>query len=164
MENTLTYLGAIIVAWFMATGDRPMQRTVLALLGAFFVQALYTQATVLATWMGWLAYPSYSPWALFIATDTAAAFIILRHPAKIWQAFIGVCFVVQIALHAGYGFRYLENGYDYEIAVQHWVYVQVLGYIKLFLLLAWGGWNVVARSYRSRRDHVRLGTADRVGA
>jgi hypothetical protein len=132
MSHAVVYLAALFVVSMMSfiTGEKAMLRTVAALFGAWVLNWGYVTLT-----------GSYTPWAWFTAVDAIAAAVILIRPAGKIQGLIGVCFLVQIAQHIGYGVNYVENGYSWDAAMLHWQMQYGIGFIKLFLVGGWAAWN-----------------------
>lgn len=147
MSHTLVYLAALFVVSVMSfiTGEKAMLRTVGALFGAWLLNWGYVMLT-----------GSYTPWAWFTAVDTIAAAIILIRPAGKVQGLIGVCFLVQLAQHIGYGVNYVENGYSWDAAMLHWQVQYGIGFIKLFLVGAWAAWHGKAAYLRLFHRHRGL--------
>lgn len=130
MVLTLGCLGLAI-----PTGNRAMLRTVLTILGCWALGMLWRNTVVPSS--DW-------PWLFYAVTDSIAAMIILRSPAGKWQGFIGLCFLVQIATNVGYGWAFLERGYNFDAAMLAWNINYWLGLVKLALLGVWGGTSIIA--------------------
>lgn len=92
-----------------------------------------SMVTVAGIWVAGASYVAetgiYDPWQLSIALDVMAATIILRHPAGVYQALLGVLFILQIAMHIGYAGAKWQGGgnpYLYYDAVTYAAWVQLL--------------------------------------
>ena len=103
--------------------DGALIRSLIAVAGIWVAGASYVAETRI-----------YDPWQLSIALDAMAAAIILRYPAGLFQALLGVLFMLQIAMHVGYGAAKFQGGAD------EYAYYDSLTYAAWLQLLVLSGW------------------------
>lgn len=123
-------MGAVAIA----ARNGPMLRTVAALMGCSAIGLLWRYAIVP---------DSEWPWLTYAVIDLVGATIVISHPACRWQGWIGLCFLIQVAMNVGYGAAYLALGYSYDAALLAWEMAGHFTVLKLFLLGAWGGLGIV---------------------
>ena len=125
-------------------------------------------AAVAVIWAAGAAYVSetriYDPWPLSMALDIMAAMIILRHPAGLFQALLGVLFMLQIAMHIGYAAAKGNGSADIYLYYDALTYA---GWVQLMVLSGWASgrlgkdridraWRRVApTSGRTHHQHSR---------
>jgi hypothetical protein len=124
-------------------------------------------ALMAASLLGWLVTPATGgvPILLYVVIDTAAAALVLWHPARLEQARIAVLFGAMIASHvmfAGVRLGWTWQGWDVTVAgsMLHWQFSAAIGWVQLGLLAWWSGGDVG----RYLRDHFGIGRAGVAGA
>jgi len=141
MIPELAYAFVLSVVTLLATakGDAAMRRTVAVIFAAWVLDIAFTRLTGI-----------YAPWLWFVVIDTIAVRILMFPPRGKLQGFVGVAFCAQLAVNIGYGAYTVQYGYDFERAILRWEVIEVIGYVKLFLV---GGWALadVVRGYLARR-------------
>lgn len=142
MDVYWTYLAPLlVVALLSTTGTKPMLRTALALVANWIANTAYVMAT-----------GDYSPWGWFIATDAAAAWIVLWHPAGRVQSLVGWCFMAQILLHGVYAIS------DPILAARpYWEALTIIAFLQLLFLGGWiigHGGKAAYRAWGRRRSGV----------
>ena len=130
----------LVTAWRKATQREQILRTVLV---------------IFLNWCAGLAYIQNSgdmtPWQFNIFIDSAAAAIILWHPAGRVQAYVGLFYMIQIAFHTAYGIREV-----FGQSVDQIFYYDAITFIAWGQLLALGAWcgGIWGKdAVRGLRDH-----------
>lgn len=140
------------LSWWK-TRDGALVRSFVAVAGIWVAGASYVAETGI-----------YDPWPLSVVLDVMAAMIILRHPAGMFQAFLGVLFILQIAMHIGYAAAKYQGGgdiYTYYDALTYAAWVQLLvlsGWASERLVKNWlrRVWRRVAPHPRRAHNHHRV--------
>lgn len=98
----------------------------------------------------------FSHWQFNVITDSAAAALILWHPARKMQAALGGTYAVQVSMHVAYGARALWGTPD---PVAYYEMLTIVAYAQLLILGVWsvGIWGRAAldrwRHPRRKIDH-----------
>ncbi len=113
----------------------------------------------------------YDPFYWFLAVDAVTAAIILRRPASVAQAGLGASYLIQIAMHTGYGLVWLSNpheGASYAGARDLYLnWLDWVAYAQLAILALWAGGHgrgrKVASFLRLRRRRMVHHSSSRQG-
>ncbi len=139
------FMLALAVVAFVAFGrdHAPLTRTTWAVLANWVVNTAFVMASGV-----------YDPFWLFLAVDVATAAIILVRPAGFIQALLGTTYLVQVAMHCGYGWALVSNidrgeGYN-DMRLLYWQALTATAWGQLAVLLFWGAWH--GRKGRYIRD------------
>lgn len=92
---------------------------------------------VTLSWLAWCGFiivtRIYDPWWFGVFTDSAAAWILLRHPSTRIRSIIGSLFAVQILMHLAYGAQKTLFGvagydaYDLDLSLTGWMQLLIVG-------------------------------------
>jgi hypothetical protein len=127
------YLYALGLAVAICAAGLTVRRT-------FDAQLLRSLGAVVVNWLIGTAFAFGTGitdgWWFNICIDTGAAAAILFRPAGRWQAALGVSYVVQIAMHCGYGLLSMRGAQD-PMAYYNWL--TGIAWLQLLILGGWCG-------------------------
>lgn len=133
---------AALIAGILWKGTGTMKRTILTILGVAIFSLTLARAGL---------WPSLWYAVAMIAADTAALWVITRHPADKWQSVIGLTYVFQITTWIAYLASVEINGRaDMNLV---WWGLTIPALLQLVLVGGWIGGGRIARYLHRGRDN-----------